>query len=146
MNGSTNLPSLEDLKDQARRLRAELARSGQDISHGRALELIASQHGFRDWNTLHARVGNGPPVCPVKPGDRVAGQYLGQDFKGEVVGVQILAGASRYRIAVHFDEPVDVVTFESFSNFRRRVSCTIDETGRTQERTSNGKPHMVLKL
>ena len=43
-----------------------------------------------------------------------------------------------------FDEPVDVVTWDSFSAFRRRVSCTIDRRGRTAERTSDGRPHMEL--
>ena len=31
-------------------------------------------------------------------------------------------------ITVDFDEPVDVVEFESFSAFRKRVTATIDET------------------
>ena len=125
---STPLPSLDALKDQARRLRARFSAEGQDISHSRALELIAAQYGFRDWNTLHAAVGNRRP------------------FDAEVLGVQaVTSQPGRYRMTLHFDEPVDVVTFESFSAFRHRVTCTVDETGRTTEKTSNGRPHLELE-
>lgn len=143
---STPLPSLDALKDQAKRLRARFSAEGQDISHSRALELIAAQYGFRDWNTLHAAVGNRPPFDPWMLGSRVRGHYLGQPFDAEVLGMQaITSQPGRYRMTLHFDEPVDVVTFESFSAFRQRVSCTIDETGRTIEKTSNGRPHLELE-
>lgn len=143
MNGS--LPSIDNLKSQAKRLRATLAASGTEVGHAKALELLARQHGFKDWNTLHAAVGNGP-VCPVSLGARVRGHYLGQAFEGEVIGVQALTATGRYRVTFRFDEPVDVVTFESFSAFRQRVSCTIDERGVTVEKTSNGRPHLQLDL
>ena len=42
------------------------------------------------------------------------------------------------------DDPVDVVTFDSFSAFRQRVTATIDEHGVSPSKTSNGRPHMVL--
>ncbi|WP_411033507.1 glyoxalase superfamily protein [Shinella sp. BYT-45] len=143
---STPLPSLDALKDQARRLRNRFADDGQPVSHSRALELIAAQYGFRDWNTLHAAAGNRPPFNPWMLGSRVRGHYLGQPFDAEVIGVQALPNQpGRYRMTLHFDEPVDVVTFESFSAFRQRVSCTVDETGRTREKTSNGRPHLELE-
>lgn len=65
MNVSKPLPALEGLKEQAKRLRAALEEQGQTITHSKALELIAAQHGFRDWNTLHASVGNRPPSIPI---------------------------------------------------------------------------------
>lgn len=142
----TPLPSLDALKDQAKRLRARFADEGQSVSHSRALELIAAQYGFRDWNTLHAAVGNRPPFDPWMLGSRVRGRYLGQPFEAEVIGVQaVTSQPGRYRMTLHFDEPVDVVTFDSFSAFRQRVSCTVDETGRTVEKTSNGRPHLELE-
>jgi len=141
MNGS--LPSIDTLKTQAKRLRADLAASGTDIAHGKALEMLAHQHGYNDWNTLHAAVGNGP-FCPVALGMRVRGRYLGQPFEGDVLGVQTLSPPGRYRVTFHFDEPVDVVTFDSFSAFRQRVSCTINERGVTAEKTSNGLPQLKL--
>ena len=143
---STPLPSLDALKDQAKLLRVRFAGDGQAISHSRALELIAAQYGFRDWNTLHAALGNRPPFNPWMLGSRVRGHYLGQPFDAEVLGVQALTGQpGRYRMVLHFDEPVDVVTFDSFSAFRQRVNCTVDETGRTTEKTSNGRPHLELE-
>ena len=146
MHSPIPLPALDALKDQARRLRKRFADDGQAIGHARALELIAAQYGFRDWNTLHAKVGNRPPFNPWMLGARVRGHYLGQPFDAEVRGVQALSDEpGRYRLTLHFDEPVDVVTFESFSAFRQRVSCTVDETGRSRERTSDGRPHLELE-
>ena len=63
-----------------------------------------------------------------------------------MIGVQVLATPDRFRITLHFDEPVDVVTFDSFSAYRQRVTGTIDSTGRTAEKTSDGRPHMELAL
>lgn len=143
---STPLPSIDALKDQAKRLRARFTDDSQVLSHSRALELIAAQYGFRDWNTLHAAVGNRPPFNPWMLGSRVRGHYLGQPFDAEVLGVQaVTSQPGRYRMVLHFDEPVDVVTFDSFSAFRQRVNCTVDETGRTAAKTSNGRPHLELE-
>lgn len=44
----------DDPKTMARRLRAELAATGTEIGHSRALELVARLHGHRDWNTMAA--------------------------------------------------------------------------------------------
>jgi hypothetical protein len=138
----TALPCLDVLKDQAKRLRASLLARGRDLSHFHALEAIAAQYGFRDWNTLHAAVGNRPPLDPYALGSRVKGHYLGQAFEARILGVHAIAG--RFRLTLDLDEPVDVVTFDSFSSFRKRVSCTVDETGRTAAKTSNGRPHVEL--
>lgn len=141
----TPLPSLETLKDQAKRLRARLAQEGETISHSRALELVAAQYGFRDWNTLHARVGNRPPLNPWMLGARVSGTYLGHPFTAEVISVQAMQNRpGYYRLTMKFDEAIDVVTFDSFSAFRRRINCTIDETGRSPAKTSDGRPHVEL--
>ena len=146
-SSSTPLPSLDALKDQAKRLRARFSEDGQAISHSRALELVAAQYGFRDWNTLHAVAGNRPPFDPWMLGSRVRGHYLGQPFDAEVLGIQaITSQPGRYRMTLHFDEPVDVVTFDSFSAFRQRVTATIDAKGVSPRHTSNGRPHLVLDL
>ncbi|QRM53134.1 glyoxalase superfamily protein [Sinorhizobium sp. BG8] len=146
MRLSTPLPSLESLKGQAKRLRIRLAAEDQPIGHSRALELVAAQYGFRDWNTLHGALGNRPPFDPWQLGSRVRGHYLGQPFDATVLAVQaITSSPGHYRLTLHFDEPVDVVTFESFSAFRQRVSCTVDETGRTASKTSDGRPHVELE-
>lgn len=142
MNGS--LPSLSALKTQAKQLRAALEKRGETLSHSQTLELIAQQQGYRDWNTLYAAVGNRPPVLYLRPGDRVAGKYLGQRFNAEVIGMQSSVAACRVRLTLHFDQPVDVVSFDSFSAYRQRVSCTVNADGMTSEKTSDGEPHMVL--
>lgn len=139
------LPSLETIKDQAKRLRNRLKEEGNDLGHSKALELVAAQYGFRDWNTLAAKIGNRPPLNPWILGSRVTGHYLGQPFKAEIISVQALSNApGRYRLTLNFNEAVDVVSFDSFSAFRHRVTCTIGEDGRTVEKTSNGRPHMEL--
>lgn len=75
---------------------------------------------------------------------RLAGRYLGQPFAGSVRDVQP-AGAGAVRVTVQFDEPVDVVRFESFSSFRRRVTCELGRDGTSPARTSDGVPHMVVE-
>ncbi|WP_422026177.1 glyoxalase superfamily protein [Pyruvatibacter mobilis] len=147
---AADLPSPDALKDQARRLRQELDKSGTKISHARALELVAHQLGYRDWNTLSA-ASTAAAAQDVRRhnqkqlqlGERVAGTYLGQAFSGEVLAVQRL-GSGHVRVTLHFDSPVDVVRFDSFSAFRQRVSCTLDEELTAPARTSDGWPHMRI--
>lgn len=146
MNGSLLLPPLNTLKDQAKRLRAKLGSNAAPISHGRSLELVAHQYGYKDWNTLHAAIGNRLPPCPVTLGATVRGTYLGRPFDGEVIAIAALTSADLFRITLHFAEPVDVVTFDSFSAFRQRVSCTIDRSGKTVQTTSNGRPQLQLEV
>jgi hypothetical protein len=138
------LPSLDAAKTQAKALRASLKATGQDISHARALELIAKSLGFKDWNTLHAKIGNAPRA-PVVLGQIVEGHYLKQPFVAEVLGVTQLS-EGRYSVVLDFAEPVDVVTFDSFSNFRRRITKVVGADGRSPDRTSDGVPHLVIRL
>lgn len=145
MQVSPSLPSLSELKDQARQLRQDLAAFGTAISHSQSLERIAHRHGYRNWNVLHAALGN-RPRRRLTLGMRLAGRYLGQPFEGEIIAIEQMGAAGHARITVRFDEPVDVVTFESFSAYRRRVTCIVDESGCTVEKTSDGRPHMQLDL
>ncbi len=140
------LPSKEALKEQAKRLRASLDAAGHRIGHSQALETVARQHGFRDWNTLSAKARSQQVQTPVQVGEKVSGHYLGQRFTGQVIGISSLAAADRYRVTIRFDEPVDVVTFDSFSAYRHRVQTVIDGSGTTLQKTSNGKPHLQLDL
>lgn len=137
------LPTLDEAKAQAKALRAALQAQGTAISHGQALELVARQHGARDWNTLHARLAlrNAPPELAL--GDRVRGRYLGQPFAGRVIG---LSGPAAHReIEIHLDHPIDTVRFESFSNLRHRIRGTIDASGRSHRKTSDGAPQLVVE-
>jgi len=144
MTYSSDLPELSTLKDQARRLRAALEAEGDFITHSDSLELIARHRGYRDWNTLHAAAGN-RPRDPFTVGARVRGRYLGQAFTGELLAVRRLSDGKAYAVTVDFDEPVDVVRFEGFSNLRKRVSVTLERDGRSAARTSDGQPHMQLE-
>lgn len=135
--------TIDDAKAQAKALRAALQVQGIAISHAQALELIAKQHGARDWNTLHARLAlrNAPPELALS--DRVRGRYLGQSFTGQIIG---LSGPASYRqISIRFDTPVDVVRFESFSNLRRQIKATINEHGRSHYHTSDGEPQLIVE-
>lgn len=138
--------SIEKLKTEARRLRESLTQSGAPVSHSQSLELIAKQKGYRDWNTIHAAIGNRHEGPPVEIGQKIEGAYLGQSFSAEVLGIQSMNHSGRWRITLDLEEPVDVVTFDSFSAFRRRISATIGQDGKTAERTSNGQPQLVLNL
>ncbi|NKB50664.1 MAG: hypothetical protein GKR97_00300 [Rhizobiaceae bacterium] len=146
MNEYLPLPSLPQLKQQAKRLRAQLSVDAQPISHSQSLEMLAHQFGYKNWNVLHAACGNQPPGPPVTLGARVSGQYLGQKFVGEVVAVAALLQEDQYRITVNFEEPVDVVKFVGWSNMRHRVSSQISGQGRSPQKTSDGQPVMQLDL
>ncbi|MEP3300706.1 MAG: glyoxalase superfamily protein, partial [Roseibium sp.] len=140
----TTLPPLSELKAQAKRLRAAMpAATDAPLNHGQSLDLVARQYGFRDWNTLHAAKGNAPNM-PLSLGQKVSGTYLHQAFQGEIVSAAKLGPSNRTRITIVFDEPVDVVSFDSFSAFRQRVTVTLGNDGKTAEKTSDGVPHMQL--
>ena len=151
MSTSSILPPIDDLKLQAKALRAERQSGGTTTGHSQSLELIAKQYGYRDWNTLHAASENQTAdailkVCPVAIGDRVTGLYLGQAFEASVLNMVPLESGDLFRVTMHFDEPVDVVTHDSFSSFRQRVTGNIDHKGVTPQKTSNGRPQIVLHV
>lgn len=146
MTHPTFLPSPAELKSSARRLRAALAEEGDFIQHSEALELVARQHGYRDWNTLHAAAGNRPGL-PLAVGGTVRGRYLGQAFSARIVSLLPLGADAKFlRISLELDAPVDVVKFDSFSAYRRRIQATIRSDGRTVACTSDGEPQLQLDV
>ena len=142
-NDRTEPYAMRALKAEARALREATRAAGQDFSHSEALERLAHQAGLRDWNTLCALVQR-DAAKPLQLGDRVAGLYLGQDFSGELIAAEEPSEDGSQRITVQFDSAVDVVRFESFSALRRRVSASVNQSGRTEEATSDGLPHMHI--
>jgi Glyoxalase superfamily protein len=144
---TTAYPAIEDLKSQAKRLRQAMETRGTAISHSAALELVAQQHGVRDWNTLSAlaRRPNEEPIAALFVGSQVRGRYLDQPFSGKILALSA-HGGGLHKITIHFDEPVDVVTFESFSAFRQRINAQVDGNGVSPRKTSNGVPHLVLDI
>jgi len=137
-----DLPTAAQAKAQARRLREDLAVESTAISHGQALEKIAHQHGFRDWNALHAAIDNRPPEGWT-PGGRVTGRYLSQSFAATVIAADPL-WPGWFRLVLNLDEAVDVVRFESFSNLRKRIRVVVGPDRHSKERTSDGAPHVEL--
>lgn len=140
------LPTIDALKDQAKRLRSALENNGQRSSHSASLELVAKQHGFKDWNALSARARVNAPPPPFSVGQQVRGAYLGQNFTGRIIGVAVLSGEAQFRLTIAFDEAVDVVTFESFSAFRKRVNVVVNRAGLSPKKRSDGVPHLKLEL
>ena len=141
---NTQLPSAAQAKDQARRLRKTMAEEGTSIGHARSLELVANRHGFRDWNTMLATIGNGPPMGWAT-GDRVSGRYLSKPFTGHVISVSIIK-PGWFRLELKLDESIDVVTSDRFSNFRSRIRGVVGPKGHSVERTSDGQAHLQIDL
>ncbi|MGH1579258.1 glyoxalase superfamily protein [Planktotalea sp.] len=142
-NNGTAVPTPDALKSQAKRLRSAMAEKQTPISQGMALEAIARQYGYRDWNTLSAAAkSNAPRGWHV--GQRVSGRYLGHLFSGTLKAVRAAHGGYWY-LTVVFDEAVDVVDSEAFSSFRKQVNVTLNPEGVTHAKTSNGIPHMELR-
>jgi Glyoxalase superfamily protein len=142
MTDLSNVPSTDALKQQAKRLRQQLHNSGVAVGHSAALELVAQQYGTRDWNTLQALAGN---RVQLRVGDHVRGRYLGQAFTGEVRGLCVLGDGESRQITLHFDVPVDVVRFESFSSLRQRVQGVIGWDGCSARKTSDGVPQLIVE-
>jgi catechol 2,3-dioxygenase-like lactoylglutathione lyase family enzyme len=113
---------MTDPKSMARRLRADLAARDVVLSHGEALELVARQHGVRDWNTLAARPSEdvrsapteGPAVPILRIFDRAKAvefyvDYLGFTLDWEHGGpadhsplyAQVSRGAARLHLSEH---------------------------------------------
>lgn len=127
------------LKTEAKHLKAD----GAGLTHAQALEAVAHRHGARDWNTLRAQAAR--PIR-LSPGMRASGRYLGQPFTGIVKAVQLWGPiGDRLQVTLHFDAPVDVVRFDSFSSFRQRVTAVVGPDGHSVQHTSDGTPHLVLE-
>ncbi len=144
MSFSLDTPSAQTLKSEAKALREERARAGQSISHGAALEAVAKAHGYRDWNTARAVLPD-RVVAPFQIGQRVSGTYLGQPFRGLLIGVQLMSDMQHYKVTVNFDQPVNVTPTFMFEAFRQRVTATVDIHGVTPALRGDGSPQMILR-
>lgn len=133
----------DQAKARAKIIRAEARQAGEEITHSAALERVAAEQGHPSWNAFSARLGNAPEI-PLQVGDRVCGTYLKQAFDGVVLSVTSQGGGAAFDVVIEFDEAVDVVSFGSFNNFRRRIHTLISPGGTSFEKTSDGVPHMVV--
>ena len=91
MTTATSLDPKAPFKDQAKRLRASLAGRGVEVSHSEALELVARQHGARDWNTLAAQPPDpgGSAFGPVIPVLRIFDVAKAREFYSGFLGFAI---------------------------------------------------------
>lgn len=64
VNGDDDMRDFRDAKAMAKALRAGLEEQKISISHSRALELVASQFGYDDWNILAARIAGAGEAKP----------------------------------------------------------------------------------
>jgi uncharacterized glyoxalase superfamily protein PhnB len=104
-----------DPKSMASRLRKRLAVNGAEITHGQALELVAAQLGYRDWNTCAAAPETAPAPVTVSilrtfPGPEARRFYV--DFLGFTVdwehrfgeGMPLYQQVSREGCVLHLSE------------------------------------------
>ncbi|MEP2782285.1 MAG: glyoxalase superfamily protein [Pseudoruegeria sp.] len=140
---TSNIPDVDALKAQAKRLRQALSWDNCSINHSRALEITAQQWGFRDWNTLSAAVTKQQDPRRIALGDRLSGEYMGHAFEGTVVGASALPEGF-VRLNVRFENAVDVVSHDSFSALRKQVTVVVGPDGRSRRKISDGTPYMVL--
>lgn len=140
---NNQLPSTTQAKDQAKRLRKKMTEDGTQIGHAKSLELIAHQHGFRDWNTMFAAIGSGPPEGWAV-GEKVNGTYLSQPFEATVISISMVK-TGWFRLELDLDKAVDVVRSEQFSNLRKRIRGIVGLKGQSLEKTSDGEPHLHIE-
>ncbi|UTW57911.1 hypothetical protein KFE96_13910 [Kordiimonas sp. SCSIO 12603] len=144
MNGLNVFPTIAELKARAKELRSATSAAGTSLSHSESLEAVAHKHGFRDWNTLRAKaLANN--TLRIEEGGLVSGYYLGQCFKAEVLAFNEWS-QGRYKVKLDLVEPVDVVAFDSFSAFRKRINAEIGANGKSFAHTSDGRAHLELTL
>ena len=141
---NTQFPSATQAKEQAKCLRRKMTEDGTRIGHAKSLELIAHQHGFPDWNTMFAAIGNGPHKGWAV-GEKVNGTYLSQPFEATVISISMVK-PGWFRLGLDLDEAVDVVTSEQFSNLRKRIRGIVGPKGQSLEKTSDGEPHLQIDL
>ncbi len=134
-----------NLKQQAKRLRDHFAGKDIDFSHSAALEAVAKQYGYRDWNILSAMLKrqqtevNWPTV-----GHRVSGTYLGHKFTGTVLKIQAKTNADYRAYTFQFDKPIDVVKSEHFNAFRQRINCFLSPDMKSVDHKN--RPDNILKI
>ncbi|MCO5155320.1 MAG: glyoxalase superfamily protein [Aquamicrobium sp.] len=150
MTTTSSSHSAPDYKVHARRLRDALAAEGVAVSHGKALDIVARQHGARDWNTLSAKA-NAPAPCsreartaPFAVGDRVEGTFNDRPAKGRVIGLAETIKPDLWRVTVKFSPPVDASTSAAFRAERTRVEMVVGADGRSRRLTGTETGVMAL--
>ena len=145
MQHTKQTPRVSDLKDQARRLRQALSEQGTTITHSKSLELLAQQYGVRDWNTLRSKADERSARSGPHVGIRLQGRYMGHPFTGVLKAIERHGSKGALRVSIQLDNPVDVVSFDSFSSWRHRITGVVDQTGVSVRKRSDGTPHLTVE-
>ena len=134
--------TVKSAKDHARRLFTALKTSGQPVPLSRAYELTAQAAGHADWNTMAAKLHSKTPLG-WSLGQSVQGAYLGHPIRGHIHALQ-RQGPTHVVVEIDLETPVDVSGSTLFSALRKRVRATLDATGKSVGRRSDGVPHLIL--
>ncbi|MBC2886546.1 hypothetical protein H7Q97_14220 [Ochrobactrum sp. CM-21-5] len=141
-----------DFKHQARRLRQALGEEGIQISHGKALDLVARQSGARDWNTLAAiggkaetpMISNSP--APYQVGQGVSGMFHTTPFDARIIAVEETIKPDLWRITLQFEPAIDVVVSPHFSMMRRRFTAVVGADGKSRRLTGTETGGIALNI
>jgi len=140
---SRHNPNVANLKAEARRYRAAHEAQGRSLPHARALELVARQHGFSDWNTAAAKARAHPVPEKLIAGKQVEGRYLGHRFTARIIASTQLEDGHVF-LTLDLHEPIDVAESAWFAALRKRISGTVDEEGRSSALISSGVPQLEI--
>jgi len=85
------MPTIDQAKRMAKHLRVSLEARGQAVSHGTALELIAHQLGYKDWNTACALLPPEPAMSFAKaiPILRMFDEAKAREFYLDFLGFEV---------------------------------------------------------
>lgn len=129
------MTTVDQAKSMSRRLRSALAGREIDVSHSEALELVAQQLGYKNWNTAAAKLGSevGEPL-----------QRAGiSKAHPKVVATAPLEGSKIAKgdilLSVTFDQPVAPGSY----SFCKTSDSTFPEVIGTPELSSDGRTYSL---
>ncbi|MDT4845158.1 hypothetical protein D3C80_491000 [compost metagenome] len=141
-----------DFKHQARRLRQALGEEGINISHGKALDLVARQSGTRDWNTLAAQDVKAEATrvednaAPYRVSQRVSGMFHTTAFEARIIGVEETIKPDLWRITLQFDPAINVAVSPNLSMLRRRFTVVVGADGKSRRLTGSEAGGITLSV
>jgi hypothetical protein len=80
------MTTISQAKTMAKALRAALDSRGTDIAHSEALELVAAQLGYGDWNVAAARLDDSPAIHAGIPVLRIFDEDIARRFYVDYLG------------------------------------------------------------
>ncbi|MCK4206048.1 hypothetical protein J3U99_14820 [Brucella pituitosa] len=141
-----------DFKHRARRLRQALGEEGINISHGKALDLVARQSGTRDWNTLAAQGVKAEATrvednaAPYRVSQRVSGMFHTTAFEARIIGVEETIKPDLWRITLQFDPAINVAVSPNLSMLRRRFTVVVGADGKSRRLTGSEAGGITLSV